>query len=174
MSDFLKASAAGAAGAAMTNMLHEVTRRVAPEAPRVDLLGMQSLNGVLKRAGGKNLADDDLYRATLAGDLVSNSLYFSAVGLLPRGAAVGGGLVLGALAGVGAVLLPGPLGLKKKYTARTTQTRALTVALYAAGGLTAGVVCAQLRDRNAGTSADASTASTPTENAATPAEAVAP
>ena len=48
------------------------------------------------------------------------------------------GVALGLAAGVGAVLLPPQLGLSGATTGRTGATAALTVALYAAGGLVAG------------------------------------
>ena len=50
------------------------------------------------------------------------------------------GLALGSLAGVGSVLLPGPLGLGEAPTNRTPQTQAMTVAWYTLGGLVAGAV----------------------------------
>jgi hypothetical protein len=125
---------AGWIGAATTNVLHETLRRTASDAPRVDLLGMQALAKMLHGKGPKG---DALYVATLAGDLVANSLYFSALGVAPRTHVVRYGLFAGLLAGLGAVALPAPLGLDTKTTSRTTMTKLLTIALYTAGGLAA-------------------------------------
>lgn len=138
MNALLKAAAAGAVGAITTNVAHELTRRIVPAAPRVDVLGMQALAKGLTSTTGSIPTGGDLYRSTLAGDLLSNSAYFSAVGL-GGGNAVAVGLGLGVLAGLGAVVLPPRMGLDAKPTARTPTTEALTVALYTAGGLAAGM-----------------------------------
>ena len=50
---------------------------------------------------------------------------------------------------LGAVFLPGPLGLGTKPSARTPQTAAMTVAWYAIGGLVAGAVYHCLRTDDA-------------------------
>ena len=140
MNVFVKATVAGVSGAVTTTLLHEFTRRVAPDAPRVDLLGMQALARALGAVGIRPPAGDALYNLTLAGDLVSNSGYFALVGVGSRDNAMVAGAALGVAAGLGAVYLPKPLGLSAGPTKRTGQTRALTVALYAAGGIAAGAV----------------------------------
>lgn len=138
MNPLLKAAAAGVVGAVTTNVAHELTRRIVPDAPRVDVLGMQALAKSLTATTGTTPTGDGLYGATLVGDLVSNSAYFSAVGF-GGGNALAVGLGLGVLAGLGAVVLPPRMGLDEKPTARTPTTEALTVALYTAGGLAAGM-----------------------------------
>jgi hypothetical protein len=132
------ALAAGFIGAATTNVLHEAVRRTVPNAPRVDLLGMQALSKMLG-LGMRAPSGDALYAATLVGDLLSNSAYFASVRLAPRRHAVKCGLLLGLLAGIGAITLPGPLGLNEEMTARTEATKWLTVTLYSAGGLATGL-----------------------------------
>lgn len=138
MNALLKAAAAGTVGAVATNVAHELTRRIVRGAPRVDVLGMQALAKGLTATTGSTPTGGSLYRSTLAGDLLSNSAYFSAVGL-GGGNAVAVGLGLGVLAGLGAVVLPPRMGLDDKPTARTPTTEVLTVALYTAGGLAAGM-----------------------------------
>jgi hypothetical protein len=138
MNALLKAAAAGAVGAITTNVAHELTRRIMPNAPRVDVLGMQALAKGLTATTGSTPTGDDLYRSTLVGDLLSNSAYFSAVGL-GGGNAIVVGIGLGVLAGLGAVVLPPRMGLDEKPTARTPATEAMTVALYTVGGLAAGM-----------------------------------
>lgn len=130
---------AGAVGALTTTLLHECIRRVHPEAPRVDLLGMQALAQGLQATGLAAPDGRPLYALTLAGDLVSNTAYFGLVGASPRGKAPLVGLVLGVAAGLGAVYLPRYLGLNAQLTAGTRSTGLLTVALYTAGGLAAGL-----------------------------------
>ncbi|MFN2450508.1 MAG: hypothetical protein ABR508_12090 [Candidatus Baltobacteraceae bacterium] len=129
---------AGAVGAVATNVLHETVRRTLPNAPRVDLLGMQALSKIIgtRTEPPKGRA---LYATTLAGDLLSNSMYFSLIRMAPRTHVVKTGLLVGVIAGIGAVMLPGPLGLSETATARTGMTKALTIALYAAGGVATGL-----------------------------------
>jgi hypothetical protein len=138
MNAFTRAITAGAAGACATTILHELTRRRTPDAPRADLLGMQALARLLRAAGTAPPAGDALYALTLAGDLASNAAYFGAVVAGPRERAVALGAALGLAAGTGAVLLPPALGLSGATTGRTGATAVLTVALYTAGGLVAG------------------------------------
>jgi len=136
---------AGAAGAATTNILHELIRRQTPDVPRVDLLGMQALARVLDAAGVMVPDHGTLYYLTLAGDLLSNSGYFGLVGVAPRERSVVAGLGLGVLAGLGAVYLPSRIGMSTQPTDRAAPTRAIAVALYTAGGLVAGAVYGALR-----------------------------
>jgi hypothetical protein len=54
---------------------------------------------------------------------------------------------LGLAAGLGAVFLPGPLGLGSAPSNRTTQTQAMTVGWYLLGGLAAGLAYQTLGSR---------------------------
>lgn len=135
----LEALASGAAGACALTAVHEAARRAVPHAPRMDVLGMRSIAALMRAAGAEPpKGDGTLHRASLAGDLVSNTAYYALVGLGPARTACGRGLLLGLLAGVGAVALPGPLGLGSAPSSRTAATALMTVAWYAAGGLAAG------------------------------------
>jgi hypothetical protein len=139
MDAMTKAVAAGAAGAATTTVLHEVTRHLVPDAPRVDLLGMQGISRAARAAGTEGPHGAALFVTTMAADLVSNSLYYAGVGLAPRRRAVPLALLLGAVAGIGAVVLPKPLGFSDVTTNRTARTRLLAAALYTLGGLACGL-----------------------------------
>jgi hypothetical protein len=57
------------------------------------------------------------------------------------------GTALGLAAGIGAVALPGPMGLGSEPSTRTPQTTALTIGLYLLGGVVAGATFA-LMSRN--------------------------
>ena len=141
---FLKALGSGFAGAVALTAIHETVRRVSPDAPRMDVLGMRAIAKSLRAAGAEPPEEDTLFNITLAGDVLSNSLYYSLVGLGdPRGA-VARGALLGLAAGLGAVLLPGPLGLGTDASARTRETQLMTVAYYTAGGLVAGAAMQSL------------------------------
>lgn len=145
----LKALGSGFAGAVALTAIHETVRRVSPDAPRMDVLGMRAIAKSLRAAGADVPDEDTLFNVTLAGDIAANSLYYALVGLgAPRHAAARGAL-LGLAAGLGAVLLPGPLGLGTDASGRTRETQLLTVAYYTAGGLVAGAAMQSLADGEA-------------------------
>jgi hypothetical protein len=106
----------------------------------VDRLGMQALGRLYEMVGSEAPKRDDLYTRTLIGDVISNSVYFGLTGTLGARHAPLVGTLLGLTAGLGAVVLPKPLGLDEDQTARTTSTGVLTAALYTAGGAAAGFV----------------------------------
>jgi hypothetical protein len=140
----LRSLAAGFAGALALTALHETVRRLRPEdAPRMDVLGMRGLRQLLGKADAPQPDRDTLFDITMAGDILSNGLYYSLVGSGRH--AVRRGLLLGVAAGVGGVVLPGPLGLGEGPSNRTPQTQAMTVVWYTVGGLVAGAVARGLR-----------------------------
>ena len=130
--------AAGVAGAAVLTAVHETTRRVAPDAPRMDILGERAITKLMRGAGRTPPRGKKLHRLALGGDMVSNSLYYAMVGsgrdAWLRGAA------LGLAAGVGAVLLPPVLGLGRAPRGVTAKTKAMTIGYYLIGGLAAAAV----------------------------------
>jgi len=101
----------------------------------MDVLGMRAIAKSLGAVDQEPPEDDMLFGITLIGDLISNALYFSQVGTGRRPWVRG--LLLGLLAGLGAVFLPGPLGLGKAPSNRTPATQTMTVGWYVAGGLAA-------------------------------------
>ena len=131
---------AGFAGALSLTLLHESLKTKLNDAPRIDLLGEEAVNVLMDKAG-KTINDDrKLYATTLTGDLVANTLYYSAIG-------AGGkytwtkAITLGLSAGLGAVKLARPLGLNEKTVARNNNVKVLTVLYYLSGALvTAGVI----------------------------------
>ncbi len=140
----LSSLAAGFAGALALTALHETARRLRPaDAPRMDVLGERGLRKLLGMAELPQPSEGVAYTATMLGDVLSNGLYYSLVGAGKH--TVRRGLMLGAAAGAGGVLLPGPLGLGTGPSRRTPQTEAMTVAWYTVGGLVAGAVAQALR-----------------------------
>lgn len=127
----------GLAGACALTLLNEGAKKLDKDAPKMDLLGM---NAVARLVKGNNLltqAADKLFPVALAGDLVSNSLYYSMAESGDKKDTLIRGSLLGLAAGLGAVLLPKALGLDEEATARTTKTKILTVAWYVIGGIVA-------------------------------------
>ncbi|PKV62589.1 hypothetical protein [Pontibacter ramchanderi] len=137
-----KALVSGLAGAVSLTIAHETLRRLVPEAPRMDVLGMRAISKTMKKAGAQPPESSELRAWAMLGDIVSNSIYYSFVGS-GKEAWLRGGL-LGAGAGAGAVLLPGPMGLGTDPSNRTNTTRAMTVGLYLLGGLVAAAVASAL------------------------------
>jgi hypothetical protein len=127
----------GAAGALTLTALHQILKRVTPDAPRADNLAKQGLRKAFHAAGATPPSDDKLHWASLAGDLAANTAYYSAgLAFGPRVASWLGPL-LGAGAGVGVLTLPGPMGLDPAETNRTRTTQMLAFGLYLAGSVAA-------------------------------------
>lgn len=135
----LSAIGGGFAGAAALTLLHETLRRVNTDAPRMDKLGIEAISKSLQAVNAPIPEEDILFKITMAGDIITNSLYYSLAALGDEKKVVLRGLFLGLAAGFGAVYLPKPLGLNESTSNRTTETKLLTVGLYLAGGLVASV-----------------------------------
>lgn len=125
----------GLAGAAAVTLIHESVKRIVPNAPRMDLLGMNAISKGLNAAGIKAPTGTTLFAVTLAGDLLANAFYYSMAGIGKEKNIWVRSAALGLAAGIGAVVLPGPLGLEEKHSARTTETKLMTIGLYVAGAL---------------------------------------
>lgn len=128
----------GVAGAAALTVVNEVVKKISADAPRLDLLGENALARFMKGNDFVSKTTEKLF--PLAGDLVSNSLFYGmARGNTPSNTLIRGTL-LGLGAGIAAVALPQKLDLDAKHTAKTTQTKIMTVAWYLLGGLVAAAV----------------------------------
>lgn len=136
----LSAIGGGIAGAVALTLLHETVRRFDTDAPRMDLLGMEAIAKALDSADANIPEEDKLFKITMAGDIISNSIYYSLAGVGSEDRAILRGAILGLVAGLGAVYLPRPLGLDESRSNRTANTKWMTVALYSFGGAVAGVV----------------------------------
>src|ERR1700754_3717110 len=101
----------GLAGAVALNLLHETVRRFDEDAPRIDLVGEEGMNRLMLQAGAEPLEGNALYAATMAGDLMSNSLYYSTIGFGNRKHLIRRGAIVGISAGLGALALTRKAGL---------------------------------------------------------------
>jgi hypothetical protein len=136
--NMVRSFGSGFAGAAAVTLVNEIGRRVIPHAPHLEVLGMRGLATILRGADQPLPERDTLFDVTLAGDLLSNSLYYSLAGAGgPRGALVRGAL-LGLAAGLGAAFLPPKVGLGHQPDEYTPNTQLMTIAWYVIGGLAAG------------------------------------
>jgi hypothetical protein len=143
----VKSTIGGLAGACALTLLNESVKKLDKDAPRMDLLGMNAVarimkgNNILTQTAGK------LFPVALAGDLVSNSLYYSMADTTSKKNTLIRGALLGLGAGLGAVVLPKTLGLNDDATTRTMKTKVLTVTWYLIGGLVAATAL-NLLDKN--------------------------
>jgi hypothetical protein len=141
----IKALIGGFAGAIALNILHETVRKFDPEAPRIDLLGEEALSKSLKALGIHAPVGDKLYAATLAGDVFSNGIYYSAIGMGNPKYLWIRAAISGITAGIGALKLPEPMGLNDAPVTKTDKTKMLTVAWYLFGGLVTAAVLQKLK-----------------------------
>lgn len=135
---------AGFAGAVALNVLHESIKNKRT-TPRIDLLGEQALQKTVRYFGGNIRDDDELYAATLAGDIISNTMYYSLIASSKSAYIWPKAIAMGLLAGVGAVKLPKPLGLNPKPVAKNDQIKAMTVGYYVFGALVTALVATSFK-----------------------------
>lgn len=133
----VSAIAGGFAGASALTLLHETIRRVNKDAPRMDLLGMEAISKSLQAVNVEVAEEDNLFKITMAGDIITNSLYYSLATVGNEKKVMLRGMLLGLAAGLGAVYLPKPLGLSESPGSRTAETKLMTAGLYLIGGLVA-------------------------------------
>ncbi|MEJ7911724.1 MAG: hypothetical protein WKF70_01120, partial [Chitinophagaceae bacterium] len=125
----------GLAGAVVLTLVHEGLKRTTKLAPRMDLLGMNALAKLLNKGRFPVPGNGRLFWLTMAGDILSNTLYYSLSGAgSPRGRSLRGSM-LGLAAGIGAVILPKHLGLPNAPSNRTTTTKVFTIGLYLLGAV---------------------------------------
>ena len=132
----------GAAGAVALTAVHQAARALTDAAPRMDVVGMRALSRGMNASGAAAPSHNGLYYATLAGDLISNSAYYSLATTYTRGAA------MGLLAGLGALFLPERLGLGTPPKSELLSNQVMTVAWYVVGGLAAAATANWLAGRH--------------------------
>lgn len=130
----------GLGGAIVLNIIHESLKKKGTDMPRVDLVGEEALQKSLNYLGTSIDDDATLYKAILAGDVISNALYYSLIGGGSYKHIWTRAVFYGLSGGIGAVTLPEPVGLDPKPVNKTQKTKALTVAYYLAGALVTGAL----------------------------------
>lgn len=127
----------GVAGAVSLNLMHECARETMPNPPRIDILGMRMIARFAKALGAE--PPESLRTTALAGDLASNTLFYTSVASAGPEHAITQGALTGLAGGIGTLLLPGPLGLGGNEVNRTTQTQIMAAGMYMAAGMVAGL-----------------------------------
>ena len=146
-----KSTLGGLAGACTLTLLNESVKKLDKDAPRMDLLGMNAVARLMKGHNILAQTAGKLFPVALAGDLVSNSLYYSMADTGDNRKTFVRGALLGLGAGLGAVVLPKTLGLNDDATTRTMKTKILTVSWYVIGGLAAAAAINLLNKNNSRT-----------------------
>ena len=138
----------GAAGAVFLTVVHEGVRQFAPTAPRVDILGRRLIKRAFHQTGNPAPSSSTEYALALTGDLLSNTLYYSLVGLGDPETANTRGRLLGVGAGLAALTLPKQLNLPEELVSGHLSTKVMTVVWYALGGMVAGRMAQRFGDDN--------------------------
>jgi hypothetical protein len=120
---------AGLGGAIALSLLHEAVRKNFDNVPEINKVGEEALNKALDKADMKITNHDQLYAATLAGDVIGNGMYYATT------ATSGFNIASGLAMGLGALALPEKIGLDEKPVAETTQKKVMTVAYYLFGAI---------------------------------------
>ena len=68
---------AGLGGAIALNLVHEIIRKNFDNVPEVNKVGEEVLNKTLETIDLKITNQDQLYGVTLAGDVLSNGIYYA-------------------------------------------------------------------------------------------------
>ena len=147
----LKALKAGMTGAAALNLVHETGRHWIPNAPHVDLLAMRALGLYFLMSLGLHPNLKNLRRWTMAGDLISNSLYYALMLVASKHQNSRSiwkrAWLYGAGAGALVVVLP---SLMKKLGQQPSKnlplTASLTVAWYTLGSLVAASLYTRMKN----------------------------
>lgn len=138
--------AGGLAGALSIRLMQEALRRIDPTAPRLDLLRKQAAFKIADKINGKPVDAGKLNVFCVAGDIVSNTLYFSLTAAAGKKAMPVGSL-LGLGMGAGALTLPAKLGLNSYFVSGTRKRKIMTMGMYLIGGLIAASVGRCLRKK---------------------------
>lgn len=144
-----KALEGGLNGIATLGLLQETLHKIDHHEPR-PLLKKSSLLEKIKKQEGKK--GDKLY-IKLAGEVLSTAAYFGIAGLGKKKNAVLRGALLGAVAGLGTVLLKNEVKdsqdrgdkVSNNFHAEHITDPLLTIALYTVGGALAGVMVKKVK-----------------------------
>jgi hypothetical protein len=137
-----RALVSGVTGALALTTIHELGRRGFSGAPRMDEVAMRALRRILP---GRQRDPRRLHQLALAGDLISNSVYYSLVSAPTRKATWTRAAALGTAAGVCALILPERLGLGAPQNSDRRANQLMTIGWYLAGALAAAFVATRMR-----------------------------
>jgi hypothetical protein len=129
----------GLAGALTVTALNYIGQRLTSQAPRLDEVGRRAVRKTSQNVAGTTPDESTVQAAALGTDLVSNSMFYSLVGVGRAKRPELRGLLAGAAAGALGVLLIPMLGLGRKTVGVGAKGKAMAVGQYALAGLAAGL-----------------------------------
>lgn len=121
---------AGIGGAVALNMLHGVVKRNFDDVPDFNEVEEEAIDKSLGKMNLQVRDHDRLYNATTTGDILTNAAYYAFTPFKMSS-------VIGALGGLGAIVLPKKLGLDNTPIAGTDKKKMITVGYYVFGALVA-------------------------------------
>lgn len=121
---------AGIGGAVALNTLHKIVKNNFHGVPNFDELEGEAIDKSLGKMNLQLKDSDKLYNATVAGDIVTNAIYYTFTPFKMN-------TVIGALGGLGAMVIPKKLGLDNTPIAGTDKKKMITVGYYVFGALVA-------------------------------------
>jgi len=119
---------AGLGGALALNLLHEIVRKNFDNVPHINEVGEEALKKITDYTPFEISDPNTLYAATLAGDIVSNAIYYGTT-------ATNHDFTSGIAAGIGAIVLPQKMGLDDQSVAENNKKKIMTVGYYVFGAL---------------------------------------
>lgn len=137
----------GFVGAIALNAVHEIAHRLDPQAPRIDKVGEEAIEKSAEAIGIPTPKGNGLYMATLTGDLMSNSLYYSAIGIGDPKSLWKKAIAVGITAGIGALQAPKVLGLSDKPVTHSSRTKVFVVGFYLLGAIASAATISCLAKR---------------------------
>lgn len=151
----------GVTGATTLTLLQEALHKIDPKAPRAALLHKSGIIKQWKKHIKSGERKDPKLYIELASELIANAAYFGLAGLGKKKNAVLRGGLLGAAAGLGAAFLKNDEeelrangmkaidgnvpGSASAATEDSTKKKVLTIGLYTAGGLLAGIAMKKIK-----------------------------
>lgn len=139
--NILNLIATGFAGSSALTGLHQILRNM-EGAPRVDLLGKQAIEKALGDDKA-NFSDKSLYWSSIAGDILSNSAFYSIIARAKN--PVFTGAIVGAVIGVMTLVSPNILNLDKDLVKSSDTKKYITIGYYIFGGIVAGLMASTIK-----------------------------
>lgn len=122
---------AGFGGAIALNILHSIVKNNFNDTPDFKVVGEEAIDKSLEKANLRISDQEKLYNATVAGDIVGNTLYYTFTPFKLN-------TLVGALGGLGAMALPKQIGVDNKPIAGNDRKKMITMGYYVFGALVAG------------------------------------
>lgn len=133
-----EALGSGLVGALAVAGLHEVSRHLLKDAPRLDVMGEKLIEKGFRKFG-RTPPEQTRALSWALGNVGSDTLMFALISAGDVKRPVLRGAVLGTVVGLSALVLPPLLGIGKKETAKNVKRAALTVGMYVVAGVAAGL-----------------------------------